>query len=244
MTAGPSEFSPKLYARIGGVLYLYIIIAGIFVELFVRGKLVVSGDASATATNIIAFKTRWRVALSAEVLWLACAVALTMIFYVLMRVVNRNIALMGAFFALISIAVEAMSTLLHFAPVLVLGGAGYLKVFDAQQLNALALLSAKLFEYGFGISLVFFGFEELFRGYLFFRSGFFPRFLGVLVIISGLSYLANSFALFLSPALATLIFPVFVVSAGVPEMILTLWLIVVGLNVSKWQERAAPFYAL
>ena len=64
------------------------------------------------------------------------------------------------------------------------------------------------------------------------------------MIISGLSYLTNSFALFLSPALATLIFPVFVVSAGVPEMILTLWLIVVGLNVSKWQERAAPFYAL
>ena len=176
MTAGPSEISPKAYARIGGVLYLYIIIAGIFVELFVRGKLVVSGDATATAANIITFETRWRVAFSAEVLWLACAVALTMIFYVLMRVVNRNIALMGAFFALMSIAVEAMSTLLHFAPVLVLGGAGYLKVFDAQQLNALALLSAKLFEYGFGISLVFFGFEELFRGYLIFRSGFFPRF--------------------------------------------------------------------
>lgn len=241
MTAGSLEFSPRLYARIGGVLYLYIIIAGIFVELFVRGKLVVLGDASATAANIMAFETRWRLAFLAEVLWLACAVALTMIFYVLMRVVNRNIALMGAFFALMSIAVEAMSTLLHFAPVLVLGGADYLKVFDAKQLNAFALLSAKLFEYGFGISLVFFGFEELFRGYLIFRSDFLPRFLGILVIISGLSYLTNSFALFLSPVLATLIFPVFVVSAGAPEMILTLWLIVVGLNVPKWQERAAGF---
>jgi len=76
------------------------------------------------------------------------------------------------------------------------------------------------------------------------RSGFFPRFLGVFVIISGLSYLTNSFVLFLSPKLAGLIFPVFVISAGVPEMILTLWLIVVGLNESKWQEKAARFYAV
>src|SRR5215467_8216548 len=98
ISASPSEFSPKLYARIGGVLYLYIILAGIFVELFVRGKLVVSGDAAATASNLMAHEARWRVAFSAEVLWLACAVALTMIFYMLMRVVNRNIALMGAFF--------------------------------------------------------------------------------------------------------------------------------------------------
>lgn len=238
MNVGRAEFSPKLYARIAGVLYLYIILAGIFVELFVRGKLVVSGDAAATATNIMAHEARWRIAFSAEVLWLACAVALTMIFYVLMRVVNRNIALMGAFFALMSIAVEAMSTLFHFAPLLVLGRADYLKVFDSQQLQALAMLSVGLFEHGFGISLVFFGFEELFRGYLMFRSGFFPRFLGVLVVISGLSYLTNSVALFLSPTLAGMIFPIFVPLAGIPEMILTLWLLVVGLSVAKWNEKA------
>jgi hypothetical protein len=244
VNAGRAEFSPKLYARIGGVLYLYIILAGIFVELFVRGKLVVSGDAAATAGNIMAHETRWRVAFSAEVLWLVCAVALTMIFYVLMRVVNRNIALMGAFFALMSIAIEGMSTLFHFAPLLILGGGSYLKVFDARQLQALALLSVSWFERGFGISLVFFGFEELCRGYLMFRSGFFPKFLGALVIISGVSYLINSFALFLSPTLAEKIFPIFVVSAGVPEMILTVWLIVVGLNESKWRRKAAGFYAV
>jgi len=241
VNAGRVEFSPKLYARIAGVLYLYIILAGIFVELFVRGKLVVSGNAAATAGNIIAHQTRWRIAFSAEVLWLACAVTLTMIFYVLMRVVNRNIALMGAFFALMSIAVEAMSTLLHFAPVLVLGGAGYLKALDTQQLNALALLSANLFEYGFGISLVFFGFEELFRGYLMFRSGFFPKFLGVLVIISGVSYLTNSFALFLSPTLSEMVFPIFVPLAGIPEIILTIWLLAMGLNEAKWQEKEAAW---
>ena len=244
MNAGQAEFSPQLYARVGGVLYLYIILAGIFVELFVRGKLVVSGDAATTAGNIMAHETRWRIALSAEVLWLACAVALTMIFYVLMRVVNRNIALMGAFFALMSIAIEGMSTLFHFAPLLILGGGSYLKVFDAPQLQALALLSVSLFERGFGISLVFFGFEELCRGYLMFRCGFFPKFLGVLVIVSGVSYLTNSFALFLSPRLAEKIFPIFVVSAGVPEMILTVWLIVLGLNEAKWRKKAAGFYAV
>src|SRR5215467_7434790 len=124
-----------------------------------------------------------------------------------------------------SIAVEAMSAVFHFAPVLILGSVSYLKVFDTQQLHALALLSVGLFEHGFGISLVFFGFEELCRGYLMLRSGFFPRFLGVLVVISGLSYLTNSFALFLSPKLAGLIFPVFVISAVVPEIILMLRLL-------------------
>ena len=244
MNAGRAEFSPRLYARIGGVLYLYIILAGLFVELFVRGKLVVSGDAGTTAGNIMTQETRWRVAFSAEVLWLACAVALTMIFYALMRVVNRNIALLGAFFALMSIAIEGMSTLFHFAPLLILGGGSYLKVFDARQLQALALLSVGLFERGFGISLVFFGFEELCRGYLMFRSGFFPKFLGVLVFISGVSYLTNSFALFLRPTLAEKIFPIFVVSAGIPEMILTVWLIVVGLNEAKWRRTAAASYAV
>ncbi len=239
MTDRTVETSPQTYARIGGVLYLIIIVAGGFAELFVRDKLIVSRDATATANNIMASESLWRIAFVATLVMLGCAVALTLIFYLLLRPVNRNIALLAAFFNLVSIAIEGMNDLYHFAAVLILGGADYLKAFEPHQLQALALLSTKVFAYGYGISLVFFGFESLFRGYLIFKSGYFPRILGVLVIISALSYVTNSFALFLSPAFARLISPGILVPAGVPELILCLWLIVKGVNVPKWEEKTS-----
>ena len=235
MTDRTVETSPQLYARIGGVLYLIIIVAGGFAELFVRDKLIVARDAAATANNIMASESLWRIGFAATLVMLVCAVALTMIFYVLLRPVNRNIALLMAFFNLMDIAIEGINNLHHFAALLILGGADYLKAFEPHQLQALALLSTKLFEYGYGIALVFFGFESLFRGYLIFKSGYFPRILGILVVISGLSYVTNSFVLFLS----RLHWDWLLLPAGIPEFILCLWLIVMGVNVPKWKERAS-----
>ncbi|HTR64760.1 MAG TPA: DUF4386 domain-containing protein [Terriglobales bacterium] len=231
------EASPQLYARIGGVLYLIIIVAGGFAELFVRDKLIAPRDAAATAGKIMASEPLWRMGFAATLVMLVCAVALTMIFYVLLKPVNRNLALLAVLFNLVDVAIEGINNLHHFAAVLILGGADYLKAFDPHQLQALALLSTKLFAYGYGIGLVFFGCESLLRGYLIFRSGYFPRFLGVLVTISGLSYLTNSFTLFLSPAVARLISSWILLPAGIPELILALWLVVVGVNVAKWKEK-------
>jgi hypothetical protein len=210
-------------------------VAGGFAELFVRDKLIVARDAAATANNIMASESLWRIGFAATVVMLVCAVALTMIFYVLLRPVNRNIALLMAFFNLMDIAIEGINNLHHFAAVLILGGADYLKAFEPHQLQALALLSTKLFNYGYGIALVFFGFESLCRGYLILKSGFFPRILGILVLISGLSYVTNSFVLFLS----RLHWDWLLLPAGIPEFILCLWLIVMGVNVPKWKERAS-----
>ena len=92
------ETSPQIYARIGGVLYLIIIVIGTLGEAFVRSRLIVSGDATATAERIRASELLWRVGIAGEVLLLICAVALTLIFYVLLRPVSRNLALLVAFF--------------------------------------------------------------------------------------------------------------------------------------------------
>jgi len=237
MTNRSLETWPQTYARIGGVLYLVIIVAGGFSELFVRDKLIVSRDAATTASNIMAHESLWRVAFVATLVMLVCAVILTMIFYVLLSPVNRNIALLMAFFNLVSVAIESVNDLYHFAAVLILGGSGYLKAFEPNQLQAFALLSTRFFAYGYGISLLFFGFESIIRGYLIFRSSFFPRFLGVLVTISGLSYVTNSFALYLSPALSRLMTPFLLASAGIPEMVLCVWLIAKGLNLQRWQKK-------
>jgi hypothetical protein len=122
-------------------------------------------------------------------------------------------------------------------PLLLLGNADFLKVFEPGQLYALAHISVKAYEYGLAIGLVFFGFACLAYGYLLFNSGFFPKPLGVLMTIAGLSYLANSFVFILAPAYADKIAPVLGL-ALIAELSLSLWLIVKGVNVPEWERRA------
>ena len=230
--------TPQLYARIGGSLYLFIILAGGFAEGFVRGKLIVSGNATVTANNIMASQSLWRIAFAGELTVYVCAVALVLILYVLLRLVNRDIALLAAFFNLVSIAIEAINSLLHFAPLLLLGGADYLRAFPPHQLQALALLFLDLHEYGFGISLLIFAFVLLTNGYLIFKSGYLPKTLGVLLTIASLCYVTNSVALFLAPTVEAMIFPGILFPAGIAELSLSLWLIVMGVDVQKWEEKA------
>jgi Domain of unknown function (DUF4386) len=229
-----TETSPQVYARIGGVLYLIIIVIGFCSEFLVRDKLVVSGD---TASNIVASESLWRISIAGDLILLVCAVALTLILYVLLRPVNKNLALLAVFFNIVELPIEAASKLCLFAALFLSGNADYLKAFQPNQLRALVKISLKLHDYGFGIDLIFFGFACLVYGYLLFRSGYFPRTLGVLMAIAGLSYLTNSFTLILAPAYAGTIFFILVL-ALIGELSLCLWLIVKGVNVPKWNEKA------
>lgn len=229
--------APRLYARIAGGLYLIVILGGLFAEIFVRGRLVVPGDAAATAHNILTHQLLYRLGFAIEAFYLVCNVPLTIIFYALFKVVNRNVALLEAIFGLVSTAIEGVSLLAHYAPLVLLGNGRYLNAFTAEQLQAAAYLSLQLFEGGFAISLVFFGFDCLALAYLIVRSTFLPRIIGVLLAIEGAGYLINSFALFLAPPLQTRIFPYFAATA-IAEVALCLWLLVMGVNVQRWQEQA------
>jgi hypothetical protein len=232
------ETSPQVYARIGGVLYLIIIVIGFCGEFFVRDKLVVSGDVTATANNIMASESLWRVQIAADLILLVCAVPLTLILYVLLRPVNKNLALLAVFFNIVEFPIEAASKLCLFAALFLSGNADYLKAFEPDQLPALVKVSLKLHDYGFGIDLVFFGCACLVYGYLLFRSGYFPRTLGVLMAIAGLSYLVNSFTLILAPAYAGTISFILVL-ALIGELSLCLWLMVKGVNEQRWKEQAS-----
>ncbi len=239
MTDVNVETSPQTYARIGGVLYLIIIVVGLFGEAFVRDRLIVSGDATATAANIRSMESLWRFHIAAELFLLICAVALLLILFVLLRPVSRDLALLAAFFNLVSIGLEAATTLYLVGALFPLGNAGYLKAFAPEQLYAMASLSLKSHSYGFGVSLIFFGCFCLVIGYLIFGSGYLPKALGVLMQIAGLSYLTNSFALILAPAVANRLFPAILLPAFVGEASLCLWLLVKGVNVPKWQEQVS-----
>ncbi|MBA3913792.1 MAG: DUF4386 domain-containing protein [Acidobacteriales bacterium] len=229
---------PRRKARIAGFLYLIVIAGGIFAEIWVRGRLVVSGDAAATAHNIMAHQLLYRLGFAAEIFYCACNVPLILIFYELFKIVNKNGALLVVYFSLVGTAVESVSLLLHFAPLVLLGGGHYLSAFSAEQLQALSYMSLRLFEYGFCICLVFFGCYCLVFAYLICKSTFFPKFLAVLLVIEGFLYLTNSFANFLAPAAAARIFP-YLAASGLAEVSLCLWLMIVGVNVERWREQAA-----
>jgi len=233
-----AEASPRVQARIAGFLYLIVIVGGIFAEIFVRGRLVVHGDAAATAHNIATHELLYRWGFAVELFYCAfCNLPITLIFYNLFKVVNKNVALLMAFFDLVVTAIESISLLAHYAPLVFLENGHYLNAFTAEQLQAATYMSVQLFELGFAMSLVFFGFDLFLLAYLIVKSTFFPRIIGVLLGIEGLGYLINSFALFLAPALQARIFPYFAVTA-IAEVALCLWLLVMGVNVQRWKEQA------
>lgn len=233
------RMSPQHYARLCGVLYLYIIVAGMFAELFVRSRLVVSTDAAVTASNIMANESLFRLGFSAELLHIAFDVVVAVILYALLRPIDRNIALLAAFTRLACDIILAVASLSHFAALKLFAEAEYLKTFTPDQLHTLALLALKLHGDGYAISLVFFSFACLSLGYLIFRSGFLPRTIGALMAIAGVCYLINSFSHFLSPAFAGTLFPGLFVPIFVAELSLALWLTMKGVNVAKWEEKAS-----
>jgi hypothetical protein len=234
----PAEPSPQKLARIGGVLYLAIIAIGLFGELVVRGRVFVSGDAAATAANLRTMETLWRFGIASELVLLVCAIPLTLIFYLLLRPVSRNLALLAVLFAIVSIAVEAVATLDLVAALFTLGSAKYLAAFEPAQLDAMVSLAVKSHTYGFGAALVFFGVECVILGYLIRRSGYLPKLVGTLMQIAGLCYLVNSFSLILAPDFASNLFPAIALPILAGEGSLCLWLIVKGVDVEKWRERA------
>jgi hypothetical protein len=204
-----------------------------FVEIFVRNRLVVSDNAAATATNILAHEPLWRLGFATDIISFASYIALTALLYELFKPVNRSLSLVGAFFGLVASVVHAISSLFHLAPLVLLGGGQYLSVFTVEQLQALALVFLKLRAAAYhNIGLVFFGLYLLLVGILILRSAFLPRVLGVLMVLAGLSYLP-----FLSPPLVHSLQPYILVFPGVGQISLCLWLLVMGVNAQRWKEQ-------
>jgi hypothetical protein len=231
------ETSPQVYARLGGALYLVVIAFGLFAEGFVTNKLIVSGDAAATAHNIMASPMLWRLSVAGNLIIPMCAVAQTWIYYLLLRPVSKTLVLLSVFFSLVSLAVEAVSKLFLLVVMPTLGNAEYLKAFEPQQLQALASLALKSHDIAFNIALIFFGCACLVDGYLIFKSRYLPSLLGVLMQIAGLSYLTACFAALFAPTFANLIIPAVLIPPFIGESSLCLWLLIMGVNIAKWKER-------
>jgi hypothetical protein len=228
---------PQRAARIAGFLYLVVIVGGAFAEAWVRGRLVVAGDALATAQNIRTHQLLYRWGFIVELVYCVCNVPLILILFRLLRIVNRNVAAMMLALSMLANALESVSLLADYAPLVLFGPGNSFSAFNTEQLSALAYLSVQLFELSFATSLIFFGVSCLMMAYLISHSNFLPRILGVLLAIEGIGYLVNSGSLFVDPELQTQIFPYFAATA-LAEVALCLWLMIAGVNVERWHATA------
>jgi hypothetical protein len=219
------------YAKTAGVLLLLTIAAGFFGELYVPSKLV-SHEAATTVANITAHELLFRSGFAAYLVEACCDIALALLFYVLLKPVNNHLALLSAFFGLVSTATFALTQLTYFGALPI---QRHLQSFTPEQVASVAQMSVKLYGLGSGVFMVFYGIATLLRGYLMYRSTYLPRIVGGLLVLAGIAFIIKSFTLVLAPAYASdvLLAPVFVAT-----VILTGWLLVKGVDVAKWEAMA------
>ncbi len=228
--------SPRLKARLAGVCYLMTIGVGAFDHVFVGRRLVDPGDAAATVHNILASEPLYRAAFAADLI--PVYIVVTALFYDLFKPVNETLSRLAAFASLVGGAVGSAICLFQLSPLVVMGGGTSTGALGLGQLQALTLIFLRFYDVGFTVSLVFFGVYCALIGWLIVGSTFMPRLVGALMIVGGLAYMTYSFTDFISPSLAARLASPAMMLGGLGEAVLTLWLLLVGVNAGKWSQQA------
>lgn len=237
MTNHATETSPRIYARTAGILFLIILVCAIFGMMYVPSNLIVPGDAAATASNIMASESLFRMGIVSDSILFLSEIVLTVILYVLLKPVSKTLSLIAVFARLAMTVMQGTNLVFNIAALLLLSGPGYLTVFEPDQLHALVLLLFDAHDYGTLVWGTFFGFHCLVLGYLVFKSGYFPRILGALMVFAALGYLTDSFGNFLSPSYEERFAWIAYVTSFVGEFPFFLWLLFKGV---KDQPSGAP----
>ena len=199
----------------------------LFGELFVRSRLIVEGDAGATAANILASMSLFRVGFVADATMLLSDVALAVLLYVLLRPVDRTLSLLAAAFRLTQASILGLNLLFYHAASLVLTNTSLEALFGAQQSQALATLFLNLHSHGYDLGLIFFAASNFILGYLIVKSRSSPTLLGCGLIAAAIVYLTGSFVRFLAPNLMPVIEPAYAIPL-VAELVFALWLLTGG----------------
>ncbi|HEX9649338.1 MAG TPA: DUF4386 domain-containing protein [Cyclobacteriaceae bacterium] len=234
-----SEVSPQIYARIGGVLYLLIIGLGIFYEMIVRDSIVIPGDAMATMASLKENEFFWRLGIIAEFLSSIIVFGLILIMYKLTKPVNKDLAMLAAFFNLSAATIQTVYIIQLVEVLFPIGAPAYLQAFTTEQLGAMVSLSMKSHVFGFGIALLMFGPYFLITGFLIYKSNYLPKFIGILYILSGVGYLVNSVMLILAPQFSGIVFMIVMPPVFIGEMSLALTMLIKGVNETEWNKYAS-----
>ena len=217
-------------ARVAGAVYLSMVLTAPFSLIYIPGKLIVRGDATATAANILAHETLFRLAIFTELVGHVIFICLGIALYRLFSNVSRNWALLLVGFVLVSAAVGFLNTLNNIAALVLFRGGEFLSVFDTAQLNALGMLCLRLHSQGIFMDEIFWGVWLFPFGLLVFRCGFLPRFIGVWLMINCFGYVVLSvIALFFQSYYNTAFTMLQPVLFG--ELVIMLWLLIKGAKV-------------
>jgi hypothetical protein len=215
----------RRYARAAGVAMVLSVIFGFLGEAYLPGKIIVGGDAAATAANIVGHPTLFRLTFASYLVEGICDVALCVFFYILLKPVDRNLALLSAFFGIVSMVTFAIAESSFFAASLVLRDTGGMLAFTADQRQAVALLCTRVSTMIATLFLGMYGIASMLRGYLIMRSRYLPALLGVLLMIGGAGFFLRSATYLLVPPLSSPLLLLPMAVAGIP---LTVWLLARG----------------
>ncbi len=231
----PKVNSIQKTARFAGVLYLIITVAAAIAHFYVPSTIIVSGDAAATANNIMNNEALFRFGgIGSEMIVLLSEIVLSVVLYVLLKPVNKTLSLLAAVSRLAMTTIHGLNLINYFFVLLLLGG-GYSTVFAAEQLQALVTLFLDAHSYGFTIGIAFLTIHVFILGYLIFKSGYFPKVLGVMFVAAAFGYLIDSFALLLSTTYETT--PAYIaLTIAISEIAFPLWLLIKGVNVEGWKK--------
>ena len=231
-----SRMSGKALARTAGLILLLGFAVGAFATTYPQSVLFVTGDATATAANIVAGKSLFRFGVVCFLVSSLLNTAQIYYFYRLMRPASPGLVLLAVMFQVISTTGFAMSKVPYYSVLPILSGADYLKTFSPDQLNSLALLSLRVSHFNKVLFELHYGAGFMLFGYIMFRSSFLPKLVGILLAIGGASFMCMALVAVLDLQLAS--FPL-KMSFMVTTTLVALWLLIKGVDEAKWQESAA-----
>lgn len=226
------EIPVKTYSRAAGIFLVLTILGGWFGEMYVPSTMM-TGDAATTAAQLRQNEGLFRLGFAAYLLEAFSDLVLAWLFYVLLKPVHRELALLSAFFGLVSMTLFAVTKMFYFFAPAFLRGSPYLAAFPPAQLDAFASLFLSLYAGLSGLFMLFYGTAWIIRGWLTFRSLYLPRFLGVLMVAAGLGFVAKNVTMVLAPAYSwdVLLAPMFL-----NALVLAVWMLARGVDRDKWNS--------
>jgi hypothetical protein len=225
--------SIQTYARLAGVLGLITVFAGGFGEAYVPGVVFVAGDPAATAQRILDNESLFRWGFAGYLTEALCDATLTMAFWVLVRPVHRNLAMLMVVFRIISTCGFGAAEVLYFGALPTLRGAHTVAALQPAQMEALAYILVRIAAFGGSLFSTFYGVANIVFGWLIYRSGYIPRVFGVAMSITGVAFAVHTFLLILAPAYASELLLATAAAAFTPFI---LWLLVKGVNEEAWRH--------
>ena len=234
MAIYPIDEHQRNAARVVGAVYLFGFVA-IFNQFYVRGRLIVEGNAAETARNIIAHERLFRLGTAVDLVEIASIVVLAAATYAVLKPVNQNLALLGAFWRVMEAAICVVMTLSSFDVLRVLSGADYLRAFEADRLQALAIYLGAHGD-GYNVAEMFLGLGSTILACLWLKSRYIPRTLAGWRVFASLLVATCTVAFIIFPRFDDLADPACYVPIAIFELTMGSWLLIKGLSPSGMAE--------